>query len=67
MDMPAHRVPPSPAVDHAPLLVEERRRLICELVRVASVEQLDMLITDTGADAAVVDDLRQRGIDVLTV
>ncbi len=33
MDMPAHRVPPSPAVDHAPLLVEERRRLICELVR----------------------------------
>ncbi|WP_447924153.1 DeoR family transcriptional regulator, partial [Burkholderia cepacia] len=31
--MPAHRVPPSPAVDHAPLLVEERRRLICELVR----------------------------------
>ncbi|WP_412530038.1 hypothetical protein [Burkholderia lata] len=65
--MPAHRVPPSPAVDHAPLLVEERRRLICELMRVASVEQLDMLITDTGADAAVVDDLRQRGIDVLTV
>jgi DeoR family transcriptional regulator of aga operon len=34
---------------------------------IASVEQLDMLITDTGADAAVVDDLRQRGIDVLTV
>lgn len=34
---------------------------------IASVEQLDMLITNTGADPAGVDDLRRRGIDVLTV
>ncbi|VWC39777.1 DeoR family transcriptional regulator [Burkholderia arboris] len=33
MSMPDQRVPPSSAVDHAPLLVEARRRLIRELIR----------------------------------
>ncbi|MBW8893638.1 MAG: DeoR/GlpR transcriptional regulator, partial [Burkholderiales bacterium] len=32
---------------------------------IAPVEQLDMLITDTGADQAIVDQLRGRGIEVV--
>ena len=31
---------------------------------IAGVEQLDMLITDAGADPAIVDELRRRGIEV---
>ncbi|WP_254615196.1 hypothetical protein [Burkholderia pyrrocinia] len=38
-----------------------------DLSVIASAGQLDMPITDTGADPVWVDDLRQRGIDVLTV
>jgi DeoR family transcriptional regulator of aga operon len=32
---------------------------------IAPVEQLDMLITDSGADQAIVDQLRGRGIEVV--